>query len=99
MPFLAPIVPALTAVGAIAGAASTIYSGIQQQKQAKKAASDASAQNTAAIQNVKDAQANASNQAQAILKKRAISATQTVYSSPLGISGQASTSKKMLTGQ
>lgn len=98
---------AATAVGA-AAVGTTAYMGYQaltgpakQAKAANKAAEEASRQNAAAIQGVKDAQSNASNAAQAQLqaRARARSGSQTVYTSPLGISGQADTAKKKLLGE
>lgn len=68
-------------------------------KDANKAADEAKKANDAAIQNVKDAQAGASNQAQKALKARSSAGTQTVFTSPLGITQQANTSRKVLLGQ
>lgn len=42
---------------------------------------------------------DAGDKAEAMAKKRRIANTQTVYSSPLGISGQADVARKTLTGQ
>ncbi len=53
----------------------------------------------AAAQGLKDAQATASTQAQARLKAKTSGASQSVYTSPLGISGTADTAKKLLLGQ
>lgn len=87
---------------ALAGAASagaSIYSSNQQAKASKQASEAAAQQNSAAIQAVKDGQNNASTNAAATIKKRVSSASQTVYTSPLGLSGEASTVRKTLLGQ
>lgn len=99
MPFLAPLAPILMAGAAIAGAVHTISSSNKQAKEAKNAASDAAAKNAAAIQDVKDSQANASTVAQKQLLARRRAGTQTTFTSPLGVGDQASTAKKTLLGQ
>jgi uncharacterized membrane protein (DUF106 family) len=70
-------------------------------KAANKQAEEAARRNAAAIQEVKDAQSSASTNAQESLmnRKRAMSRSQTIYTSPLGISGQATTARKTLLGQ
>ena len=88
-------------VGGLATAGATVYSAQSQANATKKAANAASAQNAAAIQNAKDAQSAASTQAQNAItsKARAVGASQSIYTSPLGLTTQASTVKKTLLGQ
>lgn len=84
--------------GGTALAANSVISGQQQAKAAKKASADAAAQNAAAIQNMKDAQAKASTVASDSVKRRLATMSQTVYTSPLGVTEQAATAKKTLLG-
>lgn len=90
---------------AIIGAAGisagvSISQGNRQAGAAKNASQAVEQQNSKAIQDVKDAQASASTQAQSALdaKRRASNVTQSVYTSPLGITTQAETAKKTLLG-
>lgn len=90
------------AVAAGAGfAVKSFMDSSKQAKQANQAAEDAARQNAAAIQGVKDSQSAASNNAQnqLIARARARSGSQTVFTNPLGISGQADTAKKKLLGE
>lgn len=94
----------LAIAGAGATAAGTISSGVQASKQAKSAnsaANDALLKNAAAVQSVKDAQTNASTQAQSALdtRRRSMAGSQTIFTSPLGLTQQATTAKKTLLGQ
>lgn len=87
---------------AVAGAASagaTIYSGQRAATASEKASKAAQAQNAAAIQSVKDAQSSASSNAADSIKRRSQSMSQTIYTSPLGLSNQATTARKVLLGQ
>ena len=84
----------------VLAAKSFIDSG-KQAKAAKNAASNAAAQNAAAIQSIKDSQnaasTNAKNQIDA--RSRARSGAQSIFTSPLGITTQANTAKKTLLGE
>ena len=91
-------IPFIIAGATVAATASSISSGQQQAKASKQAAADAQAQNAAAIQSVKDAQSSASTKASDSIKRRVASASQSIYTSPLGLTGQAETSKKVLLG-
>lgn len=114
MPFAAlagPVGLAATASGmsggavlglGLATAAATGYMAAQNkkvQKSANNAANDAQIANQAAIQNVKDAQGNASAQAASTIAARRRTQSQTVYTSPLGVTEQASVAKKSLLGE
>jgi len=108
VPFAATVGTALGTSAAVGGAvvAGTvakvgmdIAAGQQAKKAAKKASQDVSTQNAAAIQNLKDSQANASTQAQAAIDARRRAASQTIFTSPLGVTQQASVAKKQLLGQ
>lgn len=83
-----------------------IYKQAQEKKAAsaaKNAQQDLEQKNNKAIQDVKDAQANASNQAAASIqaKQRARGGSQSVFTSPLGLStaDSASLAQKTLLGQ
>lgn len=97
------IIPALLATGTAAAAvAMPVVQAKEQTKSLKSAMNQATEQNQAAIQEVKDAQANASNQATAAIetrRRRAQSGSQTIFTSPLGISGSAAVARKTLLGQ
>ena len=64
-----------------------------EQIAAQTAATDQS------ISDAKTAQDAASSQAQSAVAKRAAAASQTVYTSPLGVQTQADTAKKTLLGK
>lgn len=97
---------------AVAGAASagaSIYSASTQSTASKKAAAASTANTNAQIeaakstadktaQNLKDTQAAAASQAQNSIRQRVAGYSQTVYTSPLGLQGQADTTKKTLLG-
>lgn len=89
---------ALAAATAVSAGAS-IYNSQQGIKASKNAANDAAAQNAAAIQSAKDAQDNAGTKAAAAVRQRVSGASQTVYTSPLGLSGDASVVRKTLLGE
>lgn len=90
-------------VGTIAAGGALVGSQLSAQKKAMKSANnasnDASLANAAAIQNVKDAQGSASANAQALITARRRTGSQTVYTSPLGATEQATTAKKTLLGE
>ena len=91
-----------TAAALLLGGGLTAISANKQVKEQKKEAANITQQNAAAIQSVKDAQVNAPIKAQDTLniKRRAISgSSQSIFTSPLGLSGQASIAKKTLLGQ
>lgn len=69
------------------------------ESQAKNAAQAAEQQNAATIAAFKDSQATASTNAQTAVRRRAKAASQTVFTSPLGLSTQADVSRKTLLGQ
>lgn len=56
-------------------------------------------QTAAAIQTVKDSQAAAPSKAVENVRRKTSAFSQTIYTSPLGLSGQAATAKKILLGQ
>ena len=66
----------------------------------KNAANDAAQAQAQAIANLQNAQNTASTQAQNALdaKRRAATSSQDVFTSPLGLTTQAATSKKVLLG-
>jgi hypothetical protein len=87
---------------ATAAVGTSLYGSSAQKTASKKAADAAQQQNAAAVQSVKDAQGSASTTAQSTLAdvtKRVRQSSQTIFTSPLGIGGQASTAKKVLLGQ
>lgn len=98
MPQLVPFFAGAAAIGA---AAAPAVMASQQTKEIKKATENVAQQNAAAIQSAKDAQASASSQAQAAMesRKRAMAGSQTIFTSPLGIAGSATTARKTLLGQ
>ena len=96
---MAAAIPFLIGAATVGAAAYTISSSLKQAKQADKAAQAVQQQNSAAIQEVKTATSTASEQAQNVIRARRASATQTIYTSPLGIAGQANVSRKTLLGQ
>lgn len=87
------------------GAAAAATLGVQQHQahkqrvDSKKLIEAAQAENRAAIQSVKDAQTTSSTNAAESIRKRVGSMSQTIYTSPLGIGGQASVARKTLLGQ
>ena len=97
MAFTAAIIGATAAVGS---AAVGITEGVSQANQAKKATEAAAQQQAAANAALTTAQDTASSQAQAALsaKRAAASSSQDVYTSPLGLSTQATTARKSLLG-
>uniref|UniRef100_A0A6M3K6U6 Uncharacterized protein n=1 Tax=viral metagenome TaxID=1070528 RepID=A0A6M3K6U6_9ZZZZ len=72
-----------------------------QAKQAQASQEALVARETAAKEEVKQAQATATAQAKGVVteKRRAIARSQTIYTSPLGIGGTADVSRKVLLGQ
>ena len=96
-----PIAAAIAAIGAIGFGVESIVQGQQQASQAKKAANQSAQQQAAALAQLKAGQEAAATQAQnALNAKRAAAASSTdIYTSPLGLTTQANTAKKMLTGQ
>lgn len=92
-------IPFILGAAAVASTGLSIKSSIDQRKDAKRAIGDMQAQNQAATQSLKDAQGEASGKAQSLLKRRTSSISQTIYTSPLGLSGMASTARKTLLGQ
>lgn len=89
MGFIAPI-----AIAAIAGA--SVYSSISEASAAKKM-SKVSLPQPPPTPKVEDASKVAT--AQAAEKKKAISRSRSVYTSPLGVGGEADISRKYLLGQ
>ncbi len=86
--------------GSGGGAASVAKNAAQAATQGtNQAIVDQQNSDAAATQALKDAKDTASNQASNKLKQKAGNYSQTVYTSPLGLTGQASTSKKVLLGQ
>lgn len=93
------------AIGAVAGAGygltqAAMAPGKAAAKSANNAANQAAQANAAAMQNLNDAKAAAATTAQGNLSKRVKSSSyQTIYTNPLGISGQATVARKTLLGQ
>lgn len=87
------------ALGAVGSAASNIIGSQKTASANKNAAQEATQQNNAAIQAAKDAQATSGDQAAAQVKARVSGASQTVYTSPLGLANDATTIKKNLLGE
>lgn len=88
-------------VATAATAASAINSASaanSAKKSAKGAAEQAQRDNDAAIAKVKAAQATASNRASGAIARRKRNTSQSIFTSPLGLSTQAETAKKALLG-
>ena len=96
-----PPIVAAAAIIAGAGVATSVVSGIQQADQSKKAQNAAQAAQDKAIGDLQTAQQTASTQAQNALQAKRAAATQSqdVFTSPLGVGGQAAVAKKQLLGQ
>jgi uncharacterized protein HemX len=94
-----PVTYAVLAVGALSAGVS-VYEGNQQEKAIKNAQNDAAAAQAKSLEEAKAAVAGAGDQAQAQIdaKRRAIAASNTVFTNPLGIGGQAAVNKKTLLG-
>lgn len=107
-----PALPAIIIAASIAGAGAASYSAQNSATKSAKSAADTQQRMITASQEAlvaKDAadkaelaQGIASAEAQAkgqvTNKKRAIARSETIYTSPLGIGGQADVAKKMLLG-
>ena len=91
-------IPFVIGAAAAAGTGMSISATHQQKKAAKSAAAGAEKANNEAIAQVKAAQNTASTQAVESIRKRTSAMSQTVYTSPLGLSGQAEIAKKTLLG-
>jgi hypothetical protein len=92
------------AVGAMLQTGEDMYKGITGQtaaKQMKEVSDEAAAREQKATAELQASQATASSQAAEVLKKRkAISSKSTnIFTSPLGLSGTATTARKTLLGQ
>lgn len=92
--------------GVVAAAtAGQVYAGVSQaqtSKAAVKSVESAIAKQDEAANQLKAEQEVASQQATAAIserRKRILKGSQSIYSSPLGIAGQATTAKKVLLGQ
>jgi len=111
IPFAATVGSAMGTSAAVGGAVvaagtamvgSAIANPIMARKAGKaagKAADDVRDRSDREAVALKNAQASASSQASQAVRKRAASRTQTVFTSPLGLSGQAATAKKRLLGE
>jgi hypothetical protein len=87
---------------ALAGAASagaSIHASNKRSKEAKAAREQNQKNQDAAIAALKNDQAQAGTSAAQTARSRAFAASRTVYTSPLGIGGQAQTIKKRLLGE
>ena len=73
--------------------------GLGADKDIKNATNDIKVQNDAAIKKLQDSQEQSSVKETDNVKRRMARFTQTNYSSPLGISGQANVARKTLLGQ
>lgn len=89
---------AIIGASAIATGAS-VYQGQKQATASKKAAEAANSANNEAIAKVQAAQKTSSEQAVNTIKRRTASMSETIYTSPLGLTGQADVSRKTLLGQ
>jgi hypothetical protein len=87
-------------MGTTAATAYTINSAQQSAKASKNAAADADARNMKSMKDLQDAQAAASQQAKAQIdeRRRRMTASQTIFTNPLGLGELASTAKKSLLG-
>jgi len=90
------------AFGAMMG--KDIQSGVsatKATKATKKATEAAAEENKRMIANAKAAEAKAGSQAREsiVSRQRAVARNQTVYTSPLGLATEASTTRKTLLGQ
>jgi hypothetical protein len=94
-----PVAAAIVAVGALSAGVS-IYQGNQQRKAINNAANDAAQANKKQLAAAKLAQDTASSQAQAQIdaRRRSQAGSNTVFTNPLGIAGQATVNKKTLLG-
>ncbi len=82
------------------GIAKTISNSRNQVRSANEAAQRAQEQNALAVQNVKNAQANASTvAANTTADRNRARSSRSIYTSPLGIRTQAVTAKKILLGE
>lgn len=95
---------AATAIGATTTAAavttaSQIYSARSQAKSAQSAAEGARADAAKQISDLKQSQAAAAGLAQNAIRRRVLSRTKSIYTSPLGIGGVASVARKTLLGE
>lgn len=94
-----------TAIAAGASALATsgvsAYQGAAAATQADKARKDVENRSNAALKAAEDQKKLAASQAQetALSKQRARAGSQSVFTSPLGLQGQASTARKTLLGQ
>lgn len=88
-------------VATAAAIGTTVANTQAQAKASKQAASQQQAQTNTSIADLNQAKDAASTVAQASLatKQRLRAGSQTIFTSPLGISGQATTAKKTLLGQ
>ena len=99
----AALTPSVLAIGG-AGAAvagSALSASSKSAKASANAAADADARAKAAANELKQSQAAAARQAQEALNARRraqIAGSQSIYTSPLGIGGQADVARKTLLG-
>ena len=92
-----PVTAAILITGAVTAGVS-YKQGQDQRKAIKNAQADATARNDKALADAQAAKDIAGQQAQAAIDSRKRASTQTIFTSPLGIAGQANTAKKMLLG-
>jgi uncharacterized protein (DUF58 family) len=90
-----------TAVTAAAAATTVGVTGAQQASQAKKAAASQQEQMAALSQQAKKIPTDASDIAReaALKKRKALARSKSVYTSPLGLEGEAETARKTLLGR
>lgn len=96
---MAAAIPWIIAGAGAAFAAKTVIDAKKQVKETQKQAAQVQQQNAAAIKQAKDSTAGASDKASDIIRAKRATATQTVFTSPLGIGGQANVARKQLLGQ
>ncbi len=94
--------PVPVAIGlAVAAIGSSVYNTQKQATASKKAADNVSAMNAKAIADAKAAESNAAEQAANAIneKRRSRARSQSIFTSPLGLTTQAATTRKMLLGE
>jgi hypothetical protein len=90
---------AIAAVSMAAGTGAAVADSHQQKKALKSAAAGEQDRVNRSIKEAKDAEATSAAQAGAAVRRRLMNRTQTVYTSPMGVSGAAGAARKTLLGQ
>jgi len=95
---IAQAIMAATAVTTVATVGTTAYQTSEERKGQKKILSAQEASVAAAEAKAKGAEALATEEAKAKLKKQRLAQTRTILTSPLGIPGEANIGMKTLLG-